>query len=99
MALLVLGAFRRLLTRRIAAVCAKPASAENKKTRISKQEPEDGNLSLGIYASTRTDRLVRTILSVESRYVKRFVSLCVFGIRNTIVGVTFDLDTLVAGFK
>src|ERR1700688_951831 len=73
MALLVLGAFRRLLPRRIAAVCAKPVSAENKKTRIRKQGPGDGNLSLGICASTRTDRFVRTILSVKSRTVKRFV--------------------------
>src|SRR5450631_2303600 len=84
MALLVLGDLRRLLPRRIAAVCAKPASAENKKTRIRKQGPGDGNLSLGICASTRTDRFVRTILSAKSRDVKRFVPQCVFGFRNTI---------------
>jgi hypothetical protein len=66
------------------AVCAKPASAENKKTRISKQEPGNGNLSLDIYASTRTDRFVRRFLASNCAHVKRFVPQCVFGIRNTI---------------
>ena len=77
MALLVLGAFRRLLPRRIAAVCAKAASAANKKTRIRKQGPGDGNLSLGIYASTRTDRFGARFLA-SNRAMSRdlFLSAC-----------------------
>ena len=65
MALLVLGAFRRLLPRRIVAVCAKPASAANKRTRVSKQEPGDGNLSLGISASTSRIAVYPPILYLQ----------------------------------
>jgi hypothetical protein len=60
MALLVLGAFRRLLPRRSVAVCAKPGSVDKKKIATSEQTPGDCNLSLRILASSSATRFLAT---------------------------------------
>jgi hypothetical protein len=86
-----------MLTRTTSGGSLLPYSSQRKKTESCVRDL-GGNVRRR-YASTRTDRIVRTILSVKSRDVKRFVPQCVGDYSNEDVsaGVQGNATQVLAG--